>query len=74
MKATHSLHAPSQDCKFLSFFIVAQIVKEILFLFLYEKPVNTSPRSTESYNSGLRLPNVSLFQFCAHLNSGLRLS
>lgn len=36
MKATDGLRAPSQDSKFLQFFIVAQIMKEILFLFLYE--------------------------------------
>lgn len=43
MKVMHSLRAPSQDCRFLSFFIVAQIMKEILFVFLYEKSINTSP-------------------------------
>lgn len=74
MKVMLGLHAPSQDCKFLSFFIVAQIMKEILFLFLYEKSINTSPQSTGSCNSGLRLTNTTLLLFCAHLQRGLRLS
>lgn len=66
------LHPKTANSFHLSF--VAQIMKEILFMFLYEKPVNTSPQSTESCNSGLRLPNITLLQFRAHLKRGLRLS